>query len=213
MVEYTSESGAVPRSGVSHDNALSLQFMAKRQVSCRHKLLRGVLSVLDPRAYLHMFKIMNYYNNTHVIPRRRISCGPGAAISPDVSFGNPERIVIGKNVSIGSRCHIWAGPSRGRIVIGDDCLFGPEVMLTAANYRFDDGSPVTRQKMNEADIVLGRDVWLGTRVIVLPGVTIGDGAIVGAGSVVTKSVPLGAIVVGQPGKVIGTRAPVYVTPT
>ena len=187
----------------------SLAPAAKLKLTQSQKILRGVLSAFDPRAYLHLVRMANYYNHTHVAPRRKLSCGPGASISPDVPFANPERIVIGANVSLGSRCHIWAGPSRGRIVIGDDCLFGPEVMLTAANYRFNDGSPVTGQKMEEADVVLGRDVWLGARVIVLPGVTIGDGAVIGAGAVVTKSVPAGAIVVGQAGRKAGDRASVY----
>jgi acetyltransferase-like isoleucine patch superfamily enzyme len=182
---------------------------SKKRLTYGQRVVRGVLSALDPRAYLHLVRMANYYNYTHVAPRRKIVCGPGASISPDVTFNNPERIEIGRNVSIGSRCHLWAGPSKGRIVIGDDCLFGPEVMLTAANYRFNDGSPVTRQRMDEADIVIGRDVWLGARVVVLPGVTIGDGAIVGAAAVVTKPVPAGAIVVGLPAKVVGQRAPVY----
>ena len=96
-------------------------------------------------------------------------------------------------------------------MIGDDCLFGPEVMITAADYRFNDGSPVTRQKMDEGDIIIGRDVWLGARVVILSGVAIGNGAIVGAGAVVTKSVNAGAIVVGQPARVVGHRAPVFPT--
>lgn len=152
---------------------------------------------------------MNYYNYTHVIPLRKIKCGTGRSISPDTSFANPERISIGKNVSLGSRCHLWAGPSRASIVIGDDCLFGPEVMVTAASYQFNDGSPITRQLMDEADVAIGRDVWLGTRAIVLPGVTIGDGAIIGAGAIVTKSVPSGAIVAGQPARIIGQRSAVF----
>jgi len=183
--------------------------VAKKRLSRRQKILRGLLSAVDPRAYFHLLRMINYYNHTHVQPLRILECGSGASIGPDVSFANAERIKIGTNVSLGSRCHIWAGPSQGRIIIGDDCLFGPEVMVTAANYRFDDGSPVTKQKMDEGDVVLGKDVWLGARVIVLPGVTIGDGAIVGAGAVVTKSVPAGAIVVGQPARVVGKRAPVY----
>lgn len=194
---------------MDQDRSATTELAAKNRLSYRLRVVRGVLSALDPRVYLHLIRMANYYNYTHVAPLRKIVCGPGASISPDVSFANPERIVIGKNVTIGSRSHIWAGPSKGRIVIGDDCLFGPEVMLTAANYRFNDGSPVTRQKMNESDIVLGRDVWLGARVVILPGVTLGDGAIVGAAAVVTKSVPAGAIVVGQPARIIGQRALVF----
>jgi acetyltransferase-like isoleucine patch superfamily enzyme len=181
----------------------------KKRLTKGQRIVRGLLSAVDPRAYLHLLRMANYYNYTHVAPRRIITCGSGAAISPDVSFSNPERIEIGKNVTIGSRCHLWAGPKTGRIVIGDDCLFGPEVLLTAAGYRFNDGSPVTRQSMDEADVVVGRDVWFGARVIVLPGVVIGDGAIVGAGAVVTKPVASGAIVVGQPAKQVGQRAPVF----
>jgi len=76
------------------------------------------------------------------------------------------------------------------------------VMVTAANH-------VTRQPIDEADVVIGRDVWLGARVIVLPGVRIGYGEIVSAGALVIKSVPSGAIVGGQPARVIVHRAPVF----
>jgi len=194
---------------MNRDDSAETGLVAKKRLSYRQRVLRGALSALDPRAYLHLVRMANYYNCTHVIPRRKIRCGAGASISPDVSFANPERIEIGKNVGIGSRCHLWAGPSHGRIVIGDDCLFGPEVMVTAANYRFNDGSPVTRQLMDEKDVIIGRDVWLGARAVVLPGVTIGDGAIIGAAAVVTRSAPAGAIVVGQPAKVVGQRAAVF----
>ncbi len=159
-----------------------------------------------------MLRMANYYNHTHVMPRRRIRTGRNAAISPDASFANPERILIGDNVRIGSRCHIWAGPSQGRIILGDDALLGPDVLLTAATYRFNDGSPVTEQAMNERDIVLGKDVWLGAKVVVLPGVSIGDGAVVGASAVVTKDVPPMAIVAGNPARVIGLREGAAWTP-
>ncbi len=169
------------------------------------RLLRLIGGVLDPRAYLHALRLVNYYNYSHVVPRRRLTLGPDPRISPNAVFSNPERIVIGARVNLGARCHIWAGPGRGRIVIGDDVLFGPEVMVTAAGYRFDDGSPVTEQAMDEADIRIGNDVWLGTRVIVLPGVTIGDGAIIGAGALVRGDIPAQAIAVGIPARVVGQR--------
>lgn len=183
--------------------------VAKRERSLILRLVALLASSVDPRAYLHFFRLLNYYNNTHVRPRRIVKMGEGVTMSPDVVFSNPERIEIGARTSIGSRCHIWAGPSRGRILLGADCLLGPEVLLTAANYRFNDGSPVTKQKMDEADILIGRDVWFGARAIVLPGVTIGDGCIVGAGAIVNRSIAAGSIAVGAPARIVGQRDPVY----
>ncbi len=177
----------------------------KARPSALSRALRLVASALDPRAYLHAIRMINYYNYSHVQPRRALTLGPSAKISPNAVFSNPERIEIGARVSIGARCTLWAGPAQGRIVIGDDVLFGPEVMVTASGYRFDDGAPVTEQAMDEADVVIGRDVWLATRVIVLPGARIGDGAIIGAGAVVTGEIPPHAIAVGIPAKVVGKR--------
>lgn len=167
--------------------------------------LRLLRSLLDPRAWAHLARMVNYWNYSHVQPLRAVRRGEGCGISPDAVFSNPERIVLGSRVEIGSRCHIWAGHASGRIVIGDDCLFGPEVLVTAASYRYNDGHPVTRQKMDEADVVIGRDVWFGTRAIVLPGATIGDGAIIGAGALVRDDIPAMAIAVGQPARVVGQR--------
>lgn len=177
----------------------------KKTLSRRQRLIRLIGAAVDPRAWLHLVKIVNYYNYSHVAPLREIRVGANPAISPTVSFANPRNIVIGDNVRIGSRSTIWGGPQRGRVVIGHDVLFGPEVLVTAANYRFNDGAPVTDQAMDEADVLIGDDVWLGGRVIVLPGVSIGDGAVIGAGAVVTKSVPPMAIAVGGPARVVGRR--------
>lgn len=162
-------------------------------------------SILDPRAWMHLFKIVNFFNYSHVAPLRKVRLGSSANISPDALFSNPERIEIGDRVRIGSRCHIWAGPRDGRVVIGDDVLFGPEVMLTAASYNYNAGSPVTEQAMAEADIIIGNDVWLATRAIVLPGARIGDGAIVAAGAVVKGEVPPMAIVAGAPARIVSER--------
>lgn len=177
----------------------------KEHLTRRQKLFRLIGSIIRPGVWLHLLKMLNYYNYSHVQPLRLITKGTDCGISPDAVFSNAERISIGDRVEIGSRCHIWAGHNAGRIEIGDDCLFGPEVLVTAASYRFNDGQPVTRQKMNEADIVIGRDVWFGARAIVLPGAQIGDGAIIGAGALVNSNIPAFAIAVGQPARVVGQR--------
>lgn len=169
------------------------------------RMFRAALSLVDPRAWMHLVRMVNYWNYTHVSPRRAIKTGKGVTFSPDAVFSNAERIEIGDFSNIGSRCHLWAGHHHARIVIGPNVLFGPEVMLTAATYRYNDGHPVAKQAMDEADIVIGRDVWLGTRAIVLPGVTIGEGAIIGADALVRSDIPPFAIAVGQPARIVGQR--------
>lgn len=169
------------------------------------RLLRLLGSALDPRAWLHLFKIVNYYNYSHVEPMRSVTFAGTRNVSPDTVFQNPERIFIGHRVRIGSRCHLWAGPGRGRIEIGDDVLFGPEVLLTAATYRYDLGHPVTQQPMAESDIVIGNDVWLATRAVILPGTTIGDGSIVAAGAVVRGDFPPMSVIAGSPARIVSQR--------
>lgn len=177
----------------------------KQRLSAPQRLLRLLGGMLDPRAWLHLVRMVNYWNYSHVIPRRKLTLGASPNLSPDAVFANPERIVIGDRLRLGSRCHLWAGPGHGRIVIGDDVLFGPDCLVTASGYRFNDGHPVTAQAMEEADVILGRDVWLGAKVIVLPGSTIGDGAIIAAGAVVRGTIPPMAIAAGVPARVVGTR--------
>ena len=177
----------------------------KKALSRPQRFLRLLASVLDPRAYAHALKIVNYYNYAHVAPLRKIKKGRGANISPNAVFSNPERIDIGDRIRLGARCHLWAGPSRGKITIGDDVLFGPDVLVTAASYRYNDGSPVTEQAMDEADIVIGNDVWLGAGAIVLPGARIGDGCVIGAGAVVRGELPPMSVAVGAPARVVAKR--------
>lgn len=177
----------------------------KRALGRRGRALRLLAGALDPRAWLHAVRIVNYYNYAHVRPRRALCLGHDAAISPNAVFSNAHNIRIGDRVGIGARVHLWAGPERGRITIGDDVLFGPEVMVTAATYRYGDGRPVTRQAMDEADVEIGADVWLGTRAVVLPGARIGAGAIIGAGALVRGSIPPDAVAVGVPARVVGHR--------
>ena len=181
-------------------------FAHKARPSRLRRFLRLVGSSLDPRAYLHALRIVNFYNQTHVRPRRKLRVGQAARISPTATFANPEQIEIGPRCSIGARSYLWAGPSHGRIVLGPDCLIAPGVMMTAANYRFNDGSPINDQPMSEADIILGQDVWVGYGAVVLPGTTIGDGAIIGAGAVVRGTIPARAVITaGGEARQIGTR--------
>lgn len=177
----------------------------KRRLSRGQRFLRLIGASLDPRAWAHMIKVVNYYNYTHVAELRKITRRGRQNISPTASLANGHNIELGDRVSIGANTCLWAGPGAARIVVGDDALIATSVMITAANYRFDDGSPVTAQSMDESDIFIGRDVWIGHGAIILPGVRIGDGAVIAAGAVVTRDVAPMAVVGGNPARLIRMR--------
>ncbi|MDO5758403.1 MAG: acyltransferase [Rhodobacterales bacterium] len=170
------------------------------------RLLRLILSTFDPRIWLHGLKVLNYYGYTHVTELRKATVGRDVRMSPTASFANAQNLYIRDRARIGANVSLWAGPGRGRIVIGEDTMIAPNVMLTAANYRFNDGSPITAQAMDEGDIILGRDVWIGHGVTILPGATIGDGAVIGAGSVVRGEVPPNAVFAGNPARIVKYRS-------
>ena len=107
-----------------------------------------------------------------------------------------KNIHLGKNVFINSCCQFQ---DQGGIFIGDNCLIGPGTMLATLNHGF---APTDRPNMTHAPIRIGSGVWMGAHVTVLPGVTIGDNAIIAAGAVVTKDVPADMIVGGVPARVI-----------
>lgn len=168
--------------------------------------IAGLLaSLLDPRCYLHAFRMLHYFGYSHVRERGAVRTGPGTGIAPNVSFRNGCRISIGEGCHIGERCYLWAGDSTGRIEIGDHVSLAPEVFITASDYQFVAGRPFRDQPKRERDVRIGNDVWLGARVVVTAGVVIGDGCIVGAGAVVTRDLPPGSIAAGVPAKVIGNR--------
>lgn len=169
------------------------------------RFFRLIRSTLDPRAFGHAMKIVNYYNYHHLAELRKVSKGQGLRISPTASFANGQNIVLGDRVHIGAGSSLWAGPGTARIILSDDVLIAPNTMITAANYRFNDGSPVNDQAMDEADILVGKDVWIGYGAVILAGSVIGDGAIIGAGAVVRGTIPPNAIVAGNPGQIIGYR--------
>jgi acetyltransferase-like isoleucine patch superfamily enzyme len=165
---------------------------------------RALASARDLGIVVQVARLLHYYGYSHVSQRRLITMGAGVAFAPNVSLRNGRNVVIGAGAHVGERCLLWAG-ERATIVLGEKALLGPEVMITVANYRTVPGVPVVDQPRDEADVVVGAGSWLGARVVVLPGVRIGDGAVVGAGAVVTRDVPPDSIAVGCPARVVGTR--------
>jgi len=114
----------------------------------------------------------------------------------------------GVGLKIGDRSQLGHNARIGQYVtLGKDVVMGPDVVIMANSHAFDDlDTPINQQgALAIKPIVIGDDVWIGTRVIILPGVMIGNKSVIGAGSVVTKSIPEGVIAAGNPAKVIRKR--------
>jgi len=127
-----------------------------------------------------------------------VKIGENSAIHIGARFYQPKNVTIGKGTIIGDHATL---DGRDNLTIGDHVDIASEVMIFNSQHDIQspDFAPVT------APVKVGDFCFIGPRAIILPGVTIGDGAVVAAGAVVTKSVPAKAIVAGVPGQVIGQR--------
>ncbi|MET0871105.1 MAG: DapH/DapD/GlmU-related protein [Paeniglutamicibacter terrestris] len=126
----------------------------------------------------------------------------GKPVDETVTLFPPFNADFGKNITLGQRIFINAGckfQDQGGVVIGDDTLIGHNVVIATLNH---DLAPSRRADMHPAPVLIGRNVWIGSNATILPGVSIGDDAVVAAACVVTKDVPAGAVVVGSPARVV-----------
>ena len=126
--------------------------------------------------------------------------GKGVNIQPAVRFGRGSLISIGENSGLGEGGYLVG---MATISIGRDVMVAPEVMMLTGGHDYK--NPMVRlidQKKIIAPIVIGDNVWIGARVIILPGVTIGNRVVIGAGSIVTKNLPNDTLCVGAPCKVL-----------
>jgi maltose O-acetyltransferase len=175
----------------------------------REKMLAGELyRASDPelaRARLRAQQILMRYNATQpieldlrssILTELFASLGHNSEVKPHFACDYGLNIQLGRNVFVNYGCVFL---DCGFIVLGDDVQIGPAVQIYTATHPID---PVVRRTGLEAarPVRIGSNVWIGGAAVVLPGVTIGDDAVIGAGSVVTTDVPNGAVVVGNPAR-------------
>ncbi|HET8776417.1 MAG TPA: sugar O-acetyltransferase [Candidatus Limnocylindria bacterium] len=177
----------------------------------KERMLRGELYIADDPELradaIRCDELLARYNATRAADadeRRRIleellgDLGDGAIVRPPLFMDYGYQTSIGAGTFINFNCVIL---DVARVRIGADVQFGPNVQLLTPTHPLD---PVQRRRGLEAarPITIEDNVWLGGGVIVLPGVTIGRDAVIGAGAVVTKDVPAGVVAVGNPARVI-----------
>lgn len=128
-------------------------------------------------------------------------CGENVNIENGARFAMGNGISIGTGSGLGVNCSV-----HGPLKIGDNVMMGPDVTILTHTHNIERTDiPMWQQGSQCREVVIGNDVWIGMRVIIMPGVKVGNGAVVGAGAVVTKDIPDYAIVGGVPAKVIRFR--------
>lgn len=139
----------------------------------------------------------------YILAKRMLKkCGEKVTIENQCYIGSGRNIELGDYSGIGQRCYL-----QGNITIGKYVMMAPEVVILTENHKFNDTSKPMKFQGNQKEeaVVIEDDVWIGTRVIILPGVRIGKGSIIGAGSIVTKDVEPYSIVAGNPAELIWKR--------
>jgi len=125
--------------------------------------------------------------------------GPGTCVQSGCRFLNGRKVYFGKRNAINFGC-LFDG-RKFQIRTGDDVSIGPEAAILTLGH--DPQSPEFVDR--GGDVIIGNRVWIAFRAVILPGITIGEGAVIGAGAVVTKNVEPYAIVAGNPAQKIGER--------
>ena len=134
-----------------------------------------------------------------VLPFNKFNVGAFSTIE-DFSVVNNAvgDVIIGDRTRIGLS-NVIIGP----VEFGNDIMTAQHVALSGLNHGFEDITiPTSRQKVTTAKIVIEDEVWIGANAVIVPGVTIGKHSVIGAGSVVTKSVPPYSVAVGNPAKIV-----------
>ena len=130
--------------------------------------------------------------------------GKEVNIEHGANFGTGKDIKIGSYSGLGINCKV-----RGPLEIGENVMMGPDVIILTNHHGTERVDIPMRMQSKDAPppqkVTIGNDVWIGTRAIIMPGVTVGEGSIIGAASVVTKDVPPYSVVAGVPAKVIKYR--------
>jgi acetyltransferase-like isoleucine patch superfamily enzyme len=129
--------------------------------------------------------------------------GVDSEIQPRCRIHHPENISIGDNVRIGEGALI---EGMGGLVIENNVIFGPDVTIWTANHNYENPQKLPYdEKVIFKSVHIEDNVWIGCKSIIVPGVTIHEGAVIAMGSVVTKDVPKCAVVGGNPAKVLKYR--------
>jgi acetyltransferase-like isoleucine patch superfamily enzyme len=181
-----------------------------------HKLhyLRHVLT----KEPAELWRLLTVAITTAIFRYVKRCVGKGTIVEPQTKIINAANVVIGQHCLLKEAVYIRAGVQgqvtlkdrvaingfckiygHGSVEIGEDTQIGPGTLITTTVHNYQ-----SALETRYLPVVIGEGVWIGANVTVLPGVTIGDQAVIGAGAVVTKDIPANTVAVGVPAKVVKT---------
>lgn len=173
-------------------------------------MLKGLIKrvymfIYHPIITLRNFSKRIFIGRASIIRRlKKISFGKNVRIGDFVRiqmYHEDAKLILKDNVYMGNRNSFLLG---GSITIGENTLLASDILITSENHGNDPESSLSygKQDLICKDVIIGNGCWIGEKVVVLPGVSIGDKSIIGASSVVTKDIPAYCIAAGNPAKVI-----------
>ena len=147
---------------------------------------------------IHPSAMLDLAEGGSIVLGNNVTLCAGALICP-----HGGKIELGDNVYVGPYCVIYG---HGGLTIGRDTLVAAQTVIIPANHRFDRTDvPIRALPVTRLGVTIGEDCWIASGVKILDGVDVGRGCVIGAGAVVTRSVPEFSIAVGVPARVVGNR--------
>ena len=145
-------------------------------------------------------RLLSDLERLHFAPYRRVKRGKGCLVDVQTWLINGRNITLGNYVKISAFSTIIAG-TNSKVEIGNFTIIGPSVLVASFNHGTEiSETPIRFQPWDDVEsgsIRIAENVWIGGHVVILPGVTIGENSIIGAGSVVTKDVPPNSLYINR----------------
>lgn len=153
---------------------------------------------------MYIRKLLNSIINRVVLRYRsyRLYKNDNVKILLPCYISNFKNLILGSNIYIGPNS--WLS-LRGKLIIKNGVVIGPRIKVHTSNHQYEADSIPYGDKYIVKDVIIEENVWIGADVTILPGVMIGEGAVIGACSCVVKDVPQYAVVGGNPAKIIKYR--------
>ena len=163
-----------------------------------------VTSLLDPRTYIHVLRLLHFISYSHAAQRSKLNKGTGVRIAPNASFANAQHIHLGSYSRVDEYATLWAAEDGASIEVGDHAVISPHTMVTAAKYALARSSKNNYEYKppKGSKIVIGKGAVIYSYCIILAGSEIGEGAVIGPGSLVNGKIPPYAVAVGSPARVV-----------